>query len=311
MDSKGKLPLALTCGDPSGIGPEVITDALEQDSLFAKDCCLIGPESWAKPLADRFGIEYKSVGPERFLVDAGNPSIESASVAFSALEAAAIGCAYGLFRGVVTGPVSKLWLEKVGFKHPGQTEFFATSWGGEPSMAFVSQSLRVVLATWHIPLAEVPRALTVECLTLAIRRAAQLALNLGVENPKIGVCGINPHAGEGGLLGSEEGDILNPALRKLQRVYPGLSECLPGDTVFYRQRKGDFDVVVAAYHDQGLVAVKTLEFDRAVNVTLGLPYVRTSPDHGTAYDLAGKGGADCGSFLEALQLARKLTSKEI
>ena len=178
-------------------------------------------------------------------------------------------------------------------------------------MAFVGQSLRVVLATWHMPLSEVPSALTAECLTLAVERADQLARALGVASPKIAVCGLNPHAGENGLIGVEERDVLNPALKKLQNRYPGLSECLPADTVFYRQRKGEFDVVVAAYHDQGLAAVKTLEFDSAVNVTLGLPYLRTSPDHGTAYDLAGKGEADCGSFLSALRLAQRLTSSKI
>ena len=124
----------------------------------------------------------------------------------------------------------------------------------------------------------------------------------------VGVCGLNPHAGEDGILGSEELEVLDPALDELRKSIPGLSKCLPGDTVFFRQRKGDFDVVVAAYHDQGLAAVKTLEFDKAVNVTLGLPFVRTSPDHGTAYDLAGKGLADPSSFSAAVRVLRQLTA---
>lgn len=309
--SKSKLPLALTCGDPSGIGPEVIAGALERDPECARDCFLIGPESWAKPLADRFEIGYEPVDSEELKIKAGEPSEASASLAYAALQVAARGCPAGRFRAVVTGPVGKGWLEQVGFKYPGQTEFFASIWGGKPTMAFVGQSLRVVLATWHMPLSEVPSALTAECLTLAVERADQLARALGVASPKIAVCGLNPHAGENGLIGVEERDVLNPALKKLQNRYPGLSECLPADTVFYRQRKGEFDVVVAAYHDQGLAAVKTLEFDSAVNVTLGLPYLRTSPDHGTAYDLAGKGEADCGSFLSALRLAQRLTSSKI
>lgn len=304
-----QVPLALTCGDPAGIGPEVIAGVLAKDSLGGKDCTLIGPEVWAKPLAEQFGIGYKAVGPADFEIKSGEPSAEGARVALAALEAAAAGCLEGSFRGTVTGPVSKHWLQKVGFVHPGQTEFFAKAWGGEPTMAFVGQALRVVLATWHIPLSEVSQALTAECLERAVRRAHGLAQDLGISQPRIGVCGLNPHAGEGGLLGSEEEAVLNPALDCLRGEFPGLSECLPGDTVFHRQKNGDFDVVVAAYHDQGLAAVKTLEFDTAVNLTLGLGHVRTSPDHGTAFALAGKHAADCGSFYAALELARLLTGR--
>ena len=310
-DKTEEQPLALTCGDPSGVGPEVIAGALEQDRNQGEGCFLLGPEAWAKPLAARFGIGYESVGAVDFEVRPGEPCEAAARVALAALERAAAGCASGRFRAVVTGPVSKAWLQKVGFEHPGQTEFFAAKWGGEPTMAFVGQSLRVVLATWHIPLAQVPAALSATSLTRAVERADGLARRLGISEPRIGVCGLNPHAGEGGLLGHEEEEILNPVLRELRGQYPGVSECLPGDTVFNRQRKGDFDVVVAAYHDQGLAAVKTLEFDTAVNVTLGLPHLRTSPDHGTAYALAGKGSADSGSFFAALQLARELTASRI
>ena len=301
--------LALTCGDPSGVGPEVIAGALHQDKNQGKGCVLLGPEAWAKPLAEHFGIGHETVGAIDFEMRPGEPSEAAARVALAALETAAAGCAAGRFRAVVTGPVSKHWLQKVGFVYPGQTEFFASKWSGEPTMAFVGQSLRVVLATWHIPLAQVPAALTAKSLTRAVERADGLARSLGISKPRIGICGLNPHAGEGGLLGDEEEDILNPVLRELRGQYPGVSECLPGDTVFNRQRKGDFDVVVAAYHDQGLAAVKTLEFDTAVNVTLGLPHLRTSPDHGTAYALAGKGRADSGSFFAALQLARELTAQ--
>ena len=223
------------------------------------------------------------------------------------MQASARGCLDGSYRGVVTGPVSKYWLRQIGFTYPGQTEFFATTWGGEPTMAFVGRELKVVLATWHIPLREVSDALTPIALERAVRRAHALACAYGVAQPRIGVCGLNPHAGEAGILGEEERDVLDPALDRLRAEFPGLSKCLPGDTVFFRQRRGEFDVVIAAYHDQGLAAVKTLEFDAAVNVTLGLPHVRTSPDHGTAYDLAGKGVASCDSFLAALKVARQLT----
>jgi 4-hydroxythreonine-4-phosphate dehydrogenase len=302
------LPLAITCGDPAGVGPEVIAGALRAAPEHARHCVLLGPASWAAPLAAECGIEFEAVGAEDFLPVPGQPSLDGAAVALAALQAAARGCCAGRYRGVVSGPVSKHWLQQVGFRHPGQTEFFAEAWGGQPTMAFVGNELRVVLATWHIPLREVADALTGDCLELAVRRAHALAQSFGVSVPRIGVCGLNPHAGEGGILGVEERDVLDPRLDRLRSEMPGLSTCLPGDTVFFRQRQGDFDVVVSAYHDQGLAAVKTLEFDAAVNVTLGLPYVRTSPDHGTAFDIAGQGRADCGSFAAALSVALQLTA---
>jgi len=302
-----RLPLAITCGDPAGIGPEVISGALRGAPERARDCVLLGPASWAAPLAAELGIDFEAVGPADFQIVAGQPSLEGAALALAALQSAARGCIDGRFRGVVSGPVSKHWLQQVGFQHPGQTEFFAEAWGGQPTMGFVGNELRVVLATWHIPLREVADALTADCLELAVRRAYDLAQSFGVQAPRIGVCGLNPHAGEGGILGHEERDVLDPVLDYLRDSMPGLSKCLPGDTVFFRQRRGDFDVVVAAYHDQGLAAVKTLEFDAAVNVTLGLPYVRTSPDHGTAFDIAGQGRADSGSFAAALSVALQLT----
>lgn len=302
------LPLAITCGDPSGIGPEVIEAVLRQDAQAAVDCVLIGSEQWTASMANLFGVNYQAVGNSNYLTQAGGPSIEGAHLALEAMEHAAAGCREGRFRGVVTGPVSKHWLQQAGFNFPGQTEFFANAWGGHPTMAFVGRELRVVLATWHIPLREVAEALNAAALEKAVRRAYELARQLGVEAPCVGVCGLNPHAGEGGILGKEELEVLDPALDRLREEFPGLSRCLPGDTVFHRQRQGDFDVVVAAYHDQALAAVKTLEFDSAVNLTLGLPYVRTSPDHGTAFDLAGQGKANPSSFAAALKVARELTN---
>ncbi|MEM8867553.1 MAG: 4-hydroxythreonine-4-phosphate dehydrogenase PdxA [Verrucomicrobiota bacterium] len=302
------LPLAITCGDPAGIGLEVIEAALREDRLSGRDCVLIGPYAWVDRLSAELGIGAEAIGPEDFETIPGEPSFEGARLTLEALERAAGGCLEGRFRGVVSGPVSKHWLQQVGFPHPGQTEFFATAWGGQPTMGFVGEALKVVLATWHMPLSAVPAALDAACLERAVRAAGALTSSLGLsELPRIGVCGLNPHAGEGGILGTEERDVLDPALDRLRMEYPGLSRCLPGDTVFYRQRKGEFDVVVAAYHDQALAAVKTLEFDRAVNVTLGLPFVRTSPDHGTGFEIAGKELADAGSFSAALKVARQLT----
>lgn len=301
-------PLAITCGDPSGIGPEVVAAALHRTNVKREDCCLIGPAYWAKPLAERLNLTFEPVGDSSFRAALGQPSKENARIALSALRVAAQGCLAGRFSGVVSGPVSKYWLQQVGFPYPGQTEFFADFWSGDPTMSFVGRKLRVVLVTRHIPLREVPDALTTESLGIAVRRAYELAKSLGTKEPRIGVCGLNPHAGENGILGKEEQEVMNPTLDRLRNSMPGLSECLPGDTVFFRQIEGEFDVVVAAYHDQALAAVKTLEFDTAVNVTLGLPFIRTSPDHGTAFDIAGKGLADCTSFISALSVARQLAA---
>ena len=307
IKSNSSLPLAITSGDPAGVGPDLIESVLREDSLGAGDCILIGSEQWASSVSKLFGLNYEAVGDPNYMAQLGAPSIEGARLALEAMDCAAAGCREGRFRGVVTGPVSKHWLQKAGFSFPGQTEFFAQAWGGDPTMAFVGEELRVVLATWHIPLREVAEALDAATLEKAVRRAYHLAEQLGAEAPRIGVCGINPHAGEGGILGKEEIELLDPVLDHLREEIPGLSRCLPGDTVFHRQRQGDFDVVVAAYHDQALAAVKTLEFDSAVNLTLGLPFVRTSPDHGTAFDLAGQGKANPSSFAAALKVARELT----
>ncbi|PXA04441.1 4-hydroxythreonine-4-phosphate dehydrogenase PdxA [Coraliomargarita sinensis] len=303
-----KLPIAITCGDPAGVGPDVIESALNKDASLATEAVVIGPAHWLEDLHARTGVRTLPVGEASFDMKPGLPSVEGAALALEAMGAAAQGCQAGRYRGVVTGPVNKHWLNQTGFSFLGQTEFFAEAWGGEPTMAFVGEKLKVVLATWHMSLREVPDALDAACLEKAVARAYDLAKLYGVAEPRIGVCGLNPHAGEQGLLGNEEIEVMNPALDRLRENMPGLSSCLPGDTVFYRQLRGDFDVVVAAYHDQGLAALKTLEFDRAVNVTLGLPFVRTSPDHGTAFELAGQGRADVGSFAAAVRVLRELTA---
>lgn len=303
-----ELPLAITCGDPAGIGPEVIEKSIRGDNC--KDYVVIGPRTWCESMSSAIGVKSAVVGPDNYIAKPGSPSIQSAEVAVDALREAANGCVEGRFRGVVSGPVSKYWLQRFGFDYTGQTEFFGDVWGGFPTMGFVGKSLRVVLATWHLPLAEVPRALTAKVLARAVTQANILAKRLGTQSPRIGVCGLNPHAGEGGLLGNEEKDILDPELDRLRIQIPGLSQCLPGDTAFLRQHNGEFDIVVAAYHDQALAAVKTFEFSTAVNVTLGLNYVRTSPDHGTAFQIAEKNKADPSSFTSALKLARELTKRK-
>lgn len=171
-------------------------------------------------------------------------------------------------------------------------------------MAFGGGKLRVVLATWHIPLARVPEALNRGNLERAVMAADRLSRLCGVHTPpRIGVCGLNPHAGEEGLLGTEERDWIDPLLNQLREKVPGLSRTQPGDTIFWRALRGEFDVIVALYHDQGLAPLKAVDFEESVNVTLGLPFLRTSPDHGTAYDIAGRGRANSRSFARAVELA--------
>ncbi|MES2693911.1 MAG: 4-hydroxythreonine-4-phosphate dehydrogenase PdxA [Verrucomicrobiota bacterium] len=298
--------LAFTCGDPAGVGPEVIEAWLGANREAARDVAVIGPATWLQKLDTP--AEKIAVGMEEFAAIAGKPSGEGALVAWAAMERAALGCKQREFSGVVTGPVSKEWLARIGYEFPGQTEFFAARWGGEPVMAFCGGKLRVALTTWHVPLHDVPGLLGPHLLERTIRAARDLCLAEGIAEPRIGVCGLNPHAGEGGILGHEEEELLNPALDKLRFEFPGLSRCEPGDTLFGRQLRGEFDVVVAMYHDQGLAPLKVIDFDESVNVTLGLPHVRTSPDHGTAFGIAGKGVARGTSFANAVTVARRLIS---
>ena len=296
--------LAFTCGDPAGIGPEIIAAWLAANAAEAPGVAAIGPARWLETLPAT--VQRVPVGLEEFMATPGQPDGDGALVAWAAMERAAEGCKSGEFSGVVTGPVSKERLAAIGYPFPGQTEFFAARWGGDPVMCFCGGKLRVALATWHVPLHEVASVLGPNLLQRTVAAADRLAKADGIAAPRIGVCGLNPHAGEGGLIGLEEKDFINPALAHLQPQYPGLSLCLPADTLFARMLRGEFDVIVALYHDQGLAPLKTVDFDEAVNVTLGLPHVRTSPDHGTAFGLAGQGKASGRSFANAVTVARRL-----
>jgi len=302
-------PLAISCGDPAGVGPEIIAAWLTAHPAEWSDVAVIGPARWLETLPAT--AAKISVGLEDYVAQPGRPDGDSALVAWAALERAATGTKLGEFSGVVTAPVSKERLAAIGYAFPGQTEFFADRWGGDPVMCFCGGRLRVALATWHMPLHQVGRALGPHLLHRTVAAADQLAKAEGVVAPRIGVCGLNPHAGEGGLLGYEEKDFINPALEHLRQEFPGLSLCQPGDTLFARALRGEFDVVVALYHDQGLAPLKTVDFDEAVNVTLGLPFVRTSPDHGTAFGIAGQGKASVTSFANAMSVARRLISVRV
>jgi 4-hydroxythreonine-4-phosphate dehydrogenase len=274
----------------------------------ARDVVAIGPARWLAglPLPPERRI---AVGDAEYAAVPGHPDPAGARLAWAAMERAAAGCLAGELSGVVTGPVAKAELARVGFPHAGQTEFFASRWPGDPTMAFCGGRLRVALLTWHIPLTQVATHLTPRELERTVAAAVELARADGVSEPRIAVCGLNPHAGEEGLLGTEERERIDPVLDRLRPRFPGLSRCVAGDTAFGRALRGEFDVVVALYHDQGLAPLKTLEFDEAVNVTLGLTHVRTSPDHGTAFGIAGLGQANPRSFAQAVAVARRLIAR--
>jgi 4-hydroxythreonine-4-phosphate dehydrogenase len=296
--------IVITCGDPSGIGPEIISAWLASNPAESRDVAIIGPAAWLATL--RPGPRTIAVGVEDYVAEPGRPTGEGSLVAWAALERAAALCGSGEFSGVVTGPVSKERMAAIGWNYPGQTEFFAARWKGDPTMAFCGGKLRIALVSWHIPLRDVPASLTARNITRTVAAADELARAEGVASPRIGVCGLNPHAGEGGIIGTEERDVIDPILDTLRPRYPGLSRCLPADTLFGRQLRGEFDVAVALYHDQGLAPLKAVDFEDSVNVTLGLSHVRTSPDHGTAFSIAGKAAASPRSFSNAVAVARRL-----
>ncbi|WP_404425758.1 4-hydroxythreonine-4-phosphate dehydrogenase PdxA [Nibricoccus sp. IMCC34717] len=298
-------PLALACGDLAGVGPELIARWLATQS-DSRGFCAFGPASWLATLP-RTGLQLVATASPSSAVVPGQPSVAAAAAGVAALEAAAEAVRSGQCSGVVTAPISKEWAQRAGFAFPGQTEFFEARWGGEAVMTFGGGRLRVALATWHIPLAAVSATLTPAHLTRAVAAVSELAEADGIVAPRIAVCGLNPHAGEAGLLGTEERDWIDSTLAALARGTPGLLPMtVPGDTAFARALRGEFDGIVALYHDQGLAPLKAVDFDESVNVTLGLPWVRTSPDHGTAFSLAGRGTASISSWANAVTLAQRL-----
>jgi 4-hydroxythreonine-4-phosphate dehydrogenase len=287
------LPVvAVTVGDPSGIGPEIAVKAARNPRVVAA----------CRP------VIYGPHAPDdvrRF--PAGVVDASSARAAHDAIVLATEDARAGRVAAMATGPVNKAAFAAAGFAWKGHTDLLAHLCGApRVAMMFWSERLRVVLATVHIPLAEVPRAITVEGLLDTIRLTASSLPRFGITTPAIGVAGLNPHAGEHGLLGSEDDAVLSPAVQRARAEGIDAAGPFPADTLFVRAARGEFDVVIAAYHDQGLVPVKLLAFGRAVNVTLGLPIVRTSVDHGTAFDIARKGVADEGSLVEAILLAARL-----
>ena len=305
MNSDSKK-LAITIGDTAGVGAEVILKWATENPHLHSAVEVIAHKDFLDKLPD--SISKVKVGSDDYKAVAGVPDEQGAKIAFDALELSAEGCKTGKYRAVVTAPISKFQMKKVGFDFAGQTEFFADRWGGTPVMAFAGKKLLLSLVTWHEPLRDVPDSINEEKITRAVESACELARKIrNVENPKIAVCGLNPHAGEDGILGTEERDVIDPILDKLRaEKYPNLSKALPPDTVFERTLKGEFDSIVSMYHDQGLAPLKALEFDCAVNVSMNLKYLRTSPDHGTGFSIAGKGIASASSFASAVELALKM-----
>lgn len=283
--------LALTVGDPAGIGPEIAARAAA-DARVQAACDVI---LYAPPASDRFRP--------------GELSAEAGRAAYDCIVRAVADARAGLVDGMATAPINKLAFSRAGLPWKGHTDLLAHLCDVERvAMLFHAPQLNVVLATVHVPLVDVVTSLTRDHLRETILLTARSMPQFGVTAPRLAVAGLNPHAGEDGLLGTEEATIIAPAIADAQAAGVHVSGPWPADTVFTRAARGDFDVVVACYHDQGLIPIKLLAFGRAVNVTIGLPIVRTSVDHGTAFDIAGKGVADAGSMIEAVLLAARLAA---
>ena len=326
-------PLALTLGEPAGIGPDITFAAwrrraelelapfyLIADPAFIARrvrrmapglaISVVEPATAAAAFVD--SLPVVDIGIE-ISAEPGRPDSSSAPAALAAIRRAVADVAEGFARAIVTNPIAKNVLYRSGFAEPGHTEFLAklaaesSGVASRPVMMLWSPELAVVPVTIHLPLREVVPALTTDLVVETGRIVAHdLRSRFGIARPRLAVAGINPHAGEQGALGDEDQVIVRPAVERLNAEGIEALGPLPADSLFHQAARAGFDVVLAMYHDQALIPIKTLAFDHAVNVTLGLPFVRTSPDHGTAFDIAGTGRASPGSLIAALQLAARL-----
>jgi 4-hydroxythreonine-4-phosphate dehydrogenase len=286
--------IGITVGDAAGIGPEIVRAALDSGKIDP-------------------AFSYRIIGETPHAIP-GQPTPKTARAAFDALEESARLALAGDIAAVVTGPVSKSLMHEVGFTFPGQTEFFAARAGVENfAMLLTGGALTVALVTVHVPLREVPALLSESEIVRVGKLLAEFLAMRNGKPPRIAVAGLNPHAGESGAIGREEIEIISPAIEKLNSSFilhpSSFQGPVPPDTVFHRAVAGEFDAVLCMYHDQGLIPLKLLAFDSGVNVTLGLPFVRTSPDHGTAFDIAGKNIARPDSMIAAINLAAELVKK--
>ena len=307
-------PIAITTGEPAGIGPEIAVVAavdsgmptlLLGDSQLLREAASRTGTPW--PLPSRVAVEHIATGAPAV---AGRLDTRNAHYVLRMLEAATDGCRRGRYRAMVTAPVHKGVINDAGVPFTGHTEFLAErTHSSHVVMLLVGGGMRVALATTHLPLASVPAAITSDSLAATLDVLDRdLRARFCIAKPRIGVAGLNPHAGEGGHLGREEIEVIAPALAAARARGIDATGPLPADTLFVPTTLSRFDAVLAMYHDQGLTVLKHASFGHGVNVTLGLPFVRTSVDHGTALDLAGKGTADAGSMKAALALADRLTA---
>jgi 4-hydroxythreonine-4-phosphate dehydrogenase len=317
--------IALTAGEPAGIGPELclaiaarpwparlvaIAPLDHLRDIAARLELRVRPRAVTTPRPHRAGELQVIDVPVPAPVHPGHADPRNADAVLAMLRRAAQGCLDGEFDGMVTAPVNKAVINEAGRPFSGHTEFLAELSGGTPVMLLVAGALRVALATTHLPLAQVPAAITRRRVETVLRILEKdLRVRFGIAAPRILVAGLNPHAGEGGHLGDEEIRVITPALEGLRAEGLNLEGPLPADTLFTPDRLAGADAVLAMYHDQGLPVLKYVGFGRAVNITLGLPLLRTSVDHGTAFDLAGTGRADPGSLVAALELALEIAGR--
>jgi 4-hydroxythreonine-4-phosphate dehydrogenase len=325
-----KQLIVITMGDPAGIGPEIIAKTIDSGELFP--LCrpvVIGDASVMKKLIEEMRLSI-TVHPIASLAEAdpahgkldvldlkqvnlshhkwGAPDLSSGKAVVAYITKAAALAMSGEAAAIVTAPISKEMMNAAGHHYAGHTELLADLTDTkEYGMMFVGGGLHVILATIHLALKDVPHRLTTATVLKTIRLAHKAMRSFGIDAPRIGVAALNPHAGEGKLFGTEEWDVILPAVIKAREEGIHASDPVPADTLFYKARNNYYDIVVAMYHDQGLAPLKMLAFGTAVNVTVGLPIIRTSVDHGTAYDIAGKGCADPTSLLEAVKLAVKMS----
>jgi len=326
------LPILITLGEPAGIGPDCVLLAFQTDPEAFAGTCVCAPATWLRDRADILGISvpiHEVDTPEassRTLncwnpcvhtnidispsVTPGVPRSETASAVIACIEAAARACMRKQARAMVTGPIEKSVLRDAGFDFPGHTEFLAHIAGvSKVVMMLASRELRVALLTTHMALADVPTALSMEDTLETLRITHHdLQHHFGISHPALALCGLNPHAGESGHFGREEIDILQPAVEQARSAGLNVTGPMPADTLFSVATRKQFNAIVCCYHDQGLIPLKALSFGDAVNVTLGLPFIRTSVDHGTARDRAGKGNISYSSLMAALRLAKDMQS---
>jgi 4-hydroxythreonine-4-phosphate dehydrogenase len=337
----GNRVIGICVGDVTGIGPEVTLKAVAEVAREdAFDYLLIGDTAQLRNLNEQLGLKL-TLEPEKANSPAGKQALPSkdsrvivrqvgeplpatiaqgskvaADAAMRWFKEAGEACARGELAAMVTAPVNKEAIVRAGHKFVGQTEFLSELAGtNRTAMMLLGEDdrgrwLRVALATTHVPIKRVPESLTPEKIGLAIELAAKACVDLGLPRARIAVCGLNPHAGEGGHMGTEEITTIEPAVKKAQAKGIDAVGPLSADALFYYAYRGDYDAVVAMYHDQGLVPLKMIGFDKGVNWTLGLPFIRTSPDHGTAYDIAGKHKANPSSMIAAIELTKKLTLRK-